>query len=63
MDIFIKKLILEMIFSLQLQCPTTFDKMVDSAMKIEDVLVRKCDITIYKDTKFSNYNNKEKSKY
>lgn len=45
-----------------MQVYPSFNKMVDSAIKMEDVLVRKGDISLYKETQQGS-SSKEKNKY
>ena len=62
LEIFINNLVPEINYPLQMQDHTSFDKMVDNAIKIEKVLVKKGDITLQKDKYESRSNSKGKSK-
>lgn len=62
MDIFVNNLIPELKCNIQMQVYPSFNKMVDSALKMEDMLVRKGDISLYKET-HQGSSSKEKNKY
>lgn len=63
MDIFIDNISSKMSYQLQLQCPPSFQKMIDNGIKIEEALIKRRISKFSKEgTSFSNnYNNNNKN--
>lgn len=62
MDIFIDNLTSEMTYRIKLQCPPIFVKMIENGLKIEDAMVKKGELKLYKEgnnssNSFNNNNN------
>lgn len=62
MDIFVNNLVSKLKYSVQIQVHPSFNKMVDNAIRMEDVLIKKGDITPWKETQTES-SSKEKNKY
>ena len=60
-DIFVSSLIPELHYDLRKQIYLTFNDMVESAFRIEDVAIKKGEITISKDKSNGNWKDKNKS--
>lgn len=56
MDIFIDNLISEMSYQLRMQCPSSFPKMIENGLKIENAMVKKGELKLYNNL-YNNNNN------
>lgn len=61
MDMFVNNLVPKLKYSVQMQVHPAFNKMVDNALRMEDVLIKKGDISLWKETSQGS-SSKEKSK-
>lgn len=62
MEVFINNLIPELKYNIQMQVYPSFKKMVDSDLRMEDLLIKKGDISLWKETQQGS-SSKEKNKY
>lgn len=63
LDIFTDNLLPDFGYRVQLQGPRTFEDMVMQAIRIEEFMVKKGELTLHKDTRHGSTSVKDKSKY
>ena len=60
MEIFINNLVPEMKYALQMQDSPSFDRMIKNALRIEEVMVKKGEITLQNESKGGSSSSKPK---
>ena len=63
LDIFADNLLANFGYKVQLQGPCTFEDLVTQAIRIEEFLIKKGELTLHKDTRQGSTSARDKSKY
>jgi len=63
MEVFIDNLNDDMTYRLELQCPPTFEKLIENGIKIEEALVKRGILKIYNENNPNNSSNNDKPKF
>jgi len=60
LEMFVHNLQTDLSYQIQIQCPTFFSKVIEMGLIIEEALIAKGQIKLYKDTPSTNTNDKPK---